>query len=184
MLLYLAQNTRPDIVFAVHQCARFTHCPKKAYEDVIKRICRYLKGTKEWGLIMNPTRQMTLNCYVDADFAGLWGQEDRQDPTCVKSRTGFMLEFSGCLLLQVSKLQTEIALSTTEAKYIALSQSMRELLLAKCMLKEVLRHFGSELKDISSHLTVFEDNNGAIALATAPKMNARTKHIAVKFYHF
>ena len=160
--------------------ARFTHCSKKAHEDAIKRICRCLQGTMEWGLIMNPTRQMTLNCYVDADFAGLWGQEDKQDPTCIKSRTGFMLEFSGCLLLWVSKLQTEIALSTTEVEYIALSQLMRELLPAKCMLKKVLKHFGSELEERCSHSTVFEDNNGAIALATAPKMNARTMHIARK----
>ena len=61
---------------------------------------------------------------------------------------------------------------------------MRELLPAKCTLKEALRHFGSELGDTCSHSTVFEDNNGAIALATAPKMNARTKHIAVKYHHF
>ena len=46
MLLYLAQNTCPDIAFAVHQCARFTHCPCKAHEDAIKRICRYLQGTR------------------------------------------------------------------------------------------------------------------------------------------
>ena len=132
---------------------------------------------------MHPTGQMTLNCYVDAYFPELWGQEDKQDPTCIKSRTIFLLEFLGCPLLWVSKLQTEITLSTTEAEYISLSQSMRELLPAKCMLKEVLGHFGSELKDTCSH-SVFEDNNGAIALATAPKMNARTKHIAVKYHHF
>ena len=61
---------------------------------------------------------------------------------------------------------------------------MIELLPTKCMLKEVLRHFGSELKETCSHSTVFEDNNGAIALATAPKMNARTKHIAMKYHPF
>ena len=90
----------------------------------------------------------------------------------------------GCPLLWVSKLQTEIALSTTEAEYVALSQSMRELIPAQAMLKEVLQHFKLNLSNTSSHSTVFEDNNGAIALATAPKMNSRTKHIAVKYHHF
>ena len=50
MILYLSSNTRPDIQFAVHQCARFTHCPKKSHEEAILRICRYLQGTKHLGL--------------------------------------------------------------------------------------------------------------------------------------
>ena len=83
-----------------------------------------------------------------------------------------------------SKLQTEIALSTTESEYIASSQSMREVIFARCMLKEVLQHFGSSLSESLTHSTVFEDNNGALVLATAPKMNSRTKHIAVKYHHF
>ena len=83
-----------------------------------------------------------------------------------------------------SKLQTEIALSTTESKYIALSQSMREVIPARCMLQEELQHFGSSLSKSLTHSTVFEDNNGALVLATAPKMNSRTKYIAVKYHHF
>ena len=55
---------------------------------------------------------MDINCYVDADFAGLWGYEDDQDPVCVKSRTGYVLTLGDCPFLWVSKLQTEIALST------------------------------------------------------------------------
>ena len=47
MLLYLAGNTRPDIAFAVHQAARFSHKPMQCHEDAVKRIVRYLKGTKD-----------------------------------------------------------------------------------------------------------------------------------------
>jgi len=133
---------------------------------------------------MRPSGEMTLNCYADADFASLWGQEDDQDPVCVRSRTGFVLEFAGCPLMWTSKLQTEIALSTTEAEYIALSQSMREVIPTWCMLQEVLQHFGVEFAGSFTHSTVFEDNSGALVLATAPKMNSRTKHIAVKYHHF
>jgi len=68
-----------------------------------------------------------LFCYVDADFAGLWKVENESDPVCVKSRTGYVLLLGGCPLTWASGLQTEIALSTVEAEYIALSTAMRDL---------------------------------------------------------
>ena len=128
MLLYVSSNTRPDIQFAVHQCARHTHAPKKSHEDAIKRIVRYLSGTRDKGVSFQPSDDPVLDCYVDADFAGLWSYEDKEDPVCVRSRTGYVLTFGGCPLLWVSKLQTEVALSTTEAEYIALLQAIRDLL--------------------------------------------------------
>ncbi len=132
MLMYLAGNIRPDIAFAVHQCARFTHYPKVSHGVAVKRILRYLKGTtKEQGKIFKPSSQeFQLDCYVDADFGGpVWGVEDAQEPISVKSRTGgYLIMFMNCPLLWVSKLQTQIALSTMEAEYIALSHSMREVI--------------------------------------------------------
>ena len=71
MLLYLSSNTRPDIQFAVHQCARFTHNPKASHAIAIKKILRYLSGTRDKGIELEPTDKMTLDLYVDADFAGL-----------------------------------------------------------------------------------------------------------------
>ena len=73
MLLYLAGNTRPDIAFAVHQAARFSHKPMKVHEDAVKRIVRYLTGTKEEGLSFGSDSKLNLEAYADADFAGLWG---------------------------------------------------------------------------------------------------------------
>jgi len=108
----------------VNQAARYTHRPKQIHEEAIKRLCRYLQGTKTHGLLLHPSTQFTLNCYVDADFAGLWRYEDDQDPVCVRSRTGYVILFANCPLLWASKLQTEITVSTLEAEYIALSQSM------------------------------------------------------------
>ena len=85
MLLYLAANTRPDIQFAIHQCARFTHSPRASHGKAVKRICRYLAGTLKGGIDFKPTTELQLDCYCDADFAGLWGAEADQDPVCVKS---------------------------------------------------------------------------------------------------
>ncbi|KAI2494285.1 hypothetical protein MHU86_20262 [Fragilaria crotonensis] len=76
MLLYLSTNTRPDIAFAVSQVARFSHNPKKSHASAIKTIVRYLQRTYDKGMIVKPTGDLTLDCYVDADFAGL----HRRDP--------------------------------------------------------------------------------------------------------
>ena len=185
MLMYLCSNTRPDIQYAVHQCARFSHFPKKLHEDAITQICQNLQGTKEKGLRFKPDGELRLDCYVDADFAGLYNVEDTQDPVCVKSRTGYCLTLGSCPLIWVSKLQTEVALSTTEAEYIALSQSMRDLIPMRRLLQEAGEGLNlSFAKPAILHSTVFEDNNGALSLALSPKMTPRTKHIAVKYHHF
>ncbi|MGH3053412.1 MAG: reverse transcriptase domain-containing protein [Gaiellaceae bacterium] len=185
MLMYLSSNSRPDIQFAVHQCARYTHQPRRRHEDAIKRICRYLKETKGRGLRFEPDNQMQLDCYVDADFAGLWNIEDDQDPVCVKSRTGYCLTLGNCPLIWVSKLQSEVALSTTEAEYIALSQAMRDLIPLRALLQEVGTNLGMDFaKPAIMHSTVFEDNNGALSMAVAPRITPRNKHIAVKYHHF
>jgi hypothetical protein len=185
MAMYLSSNTRPEIQFAVHQCARFTHCPRASHAEGVKRICRYLQGTANQGMKFQPSETMKLDCYVDADFAGLWNHEDNQDPVCVKSRTGFVITLGNCPLMWVSKLQTEIALSTLEAEYIALSQAMRELLPMRELLQEVGTNLNLDFADpVILHSTVFEDNNGALGMAKAPKITPRTKHIATKYHFF
>ena len=89
----------------------------------MKSICRYHKVTKDNGLVFNPSKKLVVDCYADADFAGLWGHEDPQDPIFARSRTGFVVTFSNCPLLWVSKLQTYIALYTLYSEYVALSMS-------------------------------------------------------------
>ena len=185
MLMYLASNSRPDIAFAVHQCARFTHSPRASHGEAIKRICRYLQRTLENGLILRPKSKLRLDVHVDSDFAGLWKREDDQNPVCVKSRTGFVISLADCPILWQSKLQGQVALSTMEAEYIALSTSLRSLL----PLKELVREVASSLMSDPSFITttyssVFEDNNGALTLATVPRMTPRSKHIAVPYHFF
>ena len=184
-LMYLAGNAYPEIQFAVHQCARFTHCPRQSHSQAIKRIAHYLKGIldNKQGLTFTKTDYLDLNCYVDADFAGLWSYKDDQDPVCVKSRTGYVMTLGGCPIHWTSKLQQEISLSTTESEYIALAQAMRELLPMRRLYEELLEALNIEKGPVTIKSTIFEDNNGAISTATMPKMTPRTKHIATK-YHF
>ena len=84
----------------------------------MKMICRYTQGTKKNGLVFNPSKKLVVDFYVDEDFAGLWRHEDPQDSICARSRTGFVITFSNCPLLWVSKLQTEISLSTLHSEYV------------------------------------------------------------------
>ena len=67
----------------------------------MKRICRYLQCTKDNGLVFNPSKKLVVDCYVDADFAVLWGHEDPQDPICDRSRTLSVLTFYNFPLLWV-----------------------------------------------------------------------------------
>jgi hypothetical protein len=128
MFMYLAANTRPDIAYAVHQAARYTHDPRASHSVAIKHILRYIKGTKDKGIYFKPDGTEKIDCYVDSDFAGLFSVEDKQQPISAKSRTGYVIMYSGVPIIWVSKMQTKIAFSTMEAEYIALSQSMRDLI--------------------------------------------------------
>ena len=91
MLMYLASNSHPDIAYAVHSCARFTHCPKCVHELALKQIGCYLKGTRDHGMIIKPIADLTLELYVDADFARLWNAKNSEEPISVKSCTGFII---------------------------------------------------------------------------------------------
>ncbi len=107
VLLYILSNTRHDIQFAVHQVCQFSHDPKHSHGQAVKRIIRYLVETRTKGIQFIPDMKEGLNAYVDANFCGLFGYEDDQDPVSVCSRTGFTLTLFGCPILWLSKLQTE-----------------------------------------------------------------------------
>ena len=72
-LMYLANNSRPYIVFAVNQCTRCIHCPKESHSRRIKLILRFLHKTITKGMYIKLSQDLHAGCYVDADFAGLWG---------------------------------------------------------------------------------------------------------------
>ena len=98
-------------------------------------------------------------------------------------RTGFVIT-AKCLIIWYSKLQTKIVLSITESEYIALSQSLKDVLPLMELLKEIRNTIPSEDKAPIVHCTVFEDNVGCIDLVKTPRMRPRTKHIALKYHHF
>jgi len=97
-----------------------------------------------------------------ADFAGLWNREDHDDENCVKSRTGYIIYFSNCPVLWITRLQDRIAISTIEAEYVALSISMRDLPPFKRLVESIFTGVGIEkYQQFNIRCKVSEDNAGA-----------------------
>ena len=169
---------------ATHQCARFNTNLKLCHERAIKHICRYLLGTKDKGIFYRPDPSRGLECHVDADFAGGWSTGESSNPEAVLSQTGYVISYAGCPIYWRSKLQTEIALSTTESEYIALSMAMREVLPFLNLMKEIQEFLPVNKSEPKFFCTVWEDNRSCIKVAESPKFTPRTKHIALKYHHF
>jgi len=127
-LLYLAMTTRPDIVHSVAKLAQRCSDPHKEHEVAAKRVLRYLKGTS--GLQLHYARSgMPVHCYVDADWAG--------DSIDRKSFSGWAFFMAGAAFSWESKKQSIIALSSTEAEYVALSTSAKEVAYVQEIISEM-----------------------------------------------
>ncbi|GAX15565.1 hypothetical protein FisN_3Hu032 [Fistulifera solaris] len=184
-LNYLERGSRPDIAYAVHQCARFSKETRKEHGDAARWLGRYLLGTKDKGMILKPDLSKSFEVFVDADFCGNYHRDESHDPDNVRSRHGYIITYAGCPITWKSQLQTEIALSSTESEYTGLSYALREAIPIMELLKE-MKAKGFDVLDHRPkvHCRVFEDNSGALEIATTHKWRPRTKHLAVKLHHF
>lgn len=165
-LMYLACATRPDIVFAVSKAARSMTAPTSLDWTSVKRIFRYLRGTSNFGLFYTSSGG-GLCAYSDADFAG--------DLKTRRSTNGFVSLIGGTAVSWRSQLQKSVALSTTEAEFVAASEGAKELVWLKRLLMET-----SEKRDTP---TLFVDNASAMKLVKNPEFHKRSKHIDVKYYY-
>jgi len=165
-LLYLTAS-RPDIMFSVCLCSRFQSCPKESHMHALKRIFRYLKSTCDFGLFYPKTRSFDLIAYSDADYAGC--KSDR------KSTSGTCQFLGKSLVSWFSKKQNSVALSTTEAEYVAAGCCCAQILWMRQTLKDLRLEFQT--------IPIFCDNTSAINLSKNPILHSRTKHIDVR-HHF
>jgi len=184
-LNFLEKSTRPDISYAVHQAARFAANPKQEHGKAVDWLCRYLAGTRDKGLIYRPKDQ-SFDVYVDADFAGNWDPDEASDDAdTARSRSAYVIMYAGCPILWGSKLQTLIALSSCEAEYYSLSTATRQVIPIMELAKEMKSYgFNVGTTQPKVHCKVFEDNSGALEIATVHKVRPRTKHMNVQFHHF
>uniref|UniRef100_A0A2N9GSE2 CCHC-type domain-containing protein n=1 Tax=Fagus sylvatica TaxID=28930 RepID=A0A2N9GSE2_FAGSY len=166
-LMYAMVCTRPDLAHAVSTVSRYMANPGREHWNAVKWIFRYLKGTAEHGILFS--RQLGTNSvvgYVDADYAG--EVDDR------RSTTSYVFTLSGGPICWKSTLQSIVAMSTTEAEYMAVAEAAKEALWLKGLVKELGLNQGGVQK--------YCDSQSAIYLAKNQVYHARTKHIDVRFH--
>lgn len=164
-LLYLSTMSRPDISAAVGILARRVEKPSHSDWNAVKRVIRYLKSTCDMKLRLGSENDITLCCYVDADWAGDSG--DR------KSISGVLLKVGNNPIAWFCKKQTTVSLSSTEAEFTALSFAVQEIVWLRMLLKDM----GYNQTDATA---VYEDNLSCIRFIENEKSSARIKHLDVK----
>ncbi|WVZ80469.1 hypothetical protein U9M48_027940 [Paspalum notatum var. saurae] len=155
-LLYLTA-TRPDIQFTVCLCARYQASPW---------IFRYLKFTPELGFWYSSCSSLSLRGFSDADHAGCRIDRKSTSGTCQLLRTS--------LVSWSSHKQASVALSTTEAEYVAAASCCSQLLWMKATLSDFGLRFG--------RIPLLVDSTSAISVAKNPVLHSRTKHTDVRFH--
>ena len=151
--MYLMVGTRPDLAAAVGVLSQFAAYPCPTHWQALKRVFRYIQGTKTYGIEFTVDVD-TLQGYSDADWAG--------DTESRRSTSGYAFMMNGGCISWRSKKQRTVALSSTEAEYMALSEATQEAVWLKVFLCEL----GEMAKDEA--FKIYEDNQGSIALAKNP----------------
>jgi len=169
-LMYLMLGTRPNIAYTVAALGRHAANPGTEHQHALDCLFRYLRGTSDYKLVYHRgvSGGDSILGYVDAD----WGSEvnDR------KSTLGYVFTLSGGAILWSSKKQSAVALSSTEAEYIAGAHAAKEAIWLG-------RLFTGLQQPSSFPIPLHINNQSAIAIAKNPEFHDRTKHINI-CYHF
>lgn len=163
-LMYLAIATRPDIAYAVGVLSRFSANPGVAHWKAVKHLFRYLQGTKDFKLTYAPDSDAPalFTTYCDADHAG--------NPDNGRSTSGFVVKMGTGAISWASRLQTLVALSTTEAAVMAGQEVL--------WLQNLFNSLGIPVKNSP----MFIDNMSALSVAKNPEHHGRMKHLDLRFY--
>ncbi|CAH9086863.1 unnamed protein product [Cuscuta epithymum] len=164
-LMYEMVCTRPDIAHAVGIVSRFLSNPGREHWNAVKWILKYLRGTTDLMLCFGGDKPILMG-YTDSDMA--------RDIDSRKSTSGYLIKFAGGAVVWQSRLQRCVALSTTEAEFIAITEACKELL----WLKKFLR----ELSFVQDKYLLFCDSQSAIHLGKNPTFHSRSKHIDVRYH--
>jgi hypothetical protein len=164
-LMYIALGTRPDIMFSISYFGMFQQNPKKEHFQHLLRVLMYLVTTKD--LCLNYCKNdVILEAFADADWAN--SVVDR------KSVSGYCLRVFGNIVSWTSKKQSLVALSTTEAEFIALCNAACDVIFLKNLLYDMNIV-------ISNPIKIHEDNQSTIKIVRNFENNKRCKHIDVKY---
>ena len=166
-LLYLMLGTCPDIAFAVTKLAQHAANPSKEHLKQALYICHYLVGTSKYQLTYNGTSGEGISACTDSDWA--------LDNSTRWSQTGYFIKLAKGLISWTSRAQKTIALSSTEAEYMALSDCSRQVVWMHTLLGEL----GYDLKPIP----ICGDNQGSIFILSNPVTEKHSKHIDIRYHY-
>ncbi|XP_013680165.1 uncharacterized mitochondrial protein AtMg00810-like [Brassica napus] len=159
--------TRPDISYTVQQVCLFMHDPHELHLQALKRVIRYLQGTKTMGLQLLKKQKMALTAYTDADWAGC--------PSTRHSTSGYCIYMGDNLVSWSAKRQPTVSRSSAEAEYKGVANVVAEA----CCLQNFLLEMGIPLTQAT---VVYCDNVSAVYLSTNPVQHQRTKHIEIDIH--
>jgi len=164
-LVYLATATRPDISWIISKLSQYLEKPGAEHIAALKRVFRYIKGTKYFSLLYKPSTGY-LQGYCDSDWAG--DVKDR------RSTSGYVFTLGGTPIAWKTRKQQTVALSSCEAEYMSIAEATKEMI--------YLRSFCTSMGVTQpKQSTIYCDNQGALTRETS-KQHHRTKHIDVHFH--
>jgi hypothetical protein len=167
-LIWFSTMTRVDVTCCVSILGQFLSCPGPKMWYAARRALAYLYHTRHDGITYHSNGNNVIVACTDADWSA--------DKDSRRSRTGFAVMLNGGAISWKSKLQTSVALSTTEAEYYSAGAVTTEVL----FLRQLIEDFGfTQLRSTP----VLEDNQGCIGLAKDGQHHSRAKHIDRR-HHF
>jgi len=166
-LMYVVLYTRPDIAHVVGVLSRFLSKLGKKHWTTVKWVCRYLRGTSDYGLCyqgrLGLDRVLDIHGFVDADWVGNLDQR--------RSSSGYVFNLFGGAVSWMSKKQSVVALSTTEAEYMAATHASKEAVW--------LKRLCSSMGLVQGAIRIDCDSQSEIFLAKNPAYHLKTKHVDV-----
>ena len=121
--------TQCDISYATYQVSRFYEDPCRTHSAAVEYLAGYLRGTRDDGFILNTNHVKSFKVYPDTEICGNWYRPTTiNDPLTKKSQSGYILLYTVGPTVWASKVQTVIYLTSTEAEYVSLSQSLSILI--------------------------------------------------------
>ncbi|XP_075515551.1 secreted RxLR effector protein 161-like [Primulina tabacum] len=167
-IMYGMVCTRPDLAYASSLVSRFMSNPGPEHWQAVKWILRYLKGSQDIGLTYTGrwSEREKVEGYVELDFAS---DQDRR-----KSQTSYVFTLYGNTISWKASLQPIVALSTTEAEYVAAIEAFKEALWIKGIVEEI--------EGMKAEASILCDSQWAVQLAKNPIHHERTIHIDVRLH--
>ncbi|KAL0320001.1 UNVERIFIED_CONTAM: Retrovirus-related Pol polyprotein from transposon TNT 1-94 [Sesamum radiatum] len=166
--MYLMVSTRPDIAYAVSCLSRYMSNAGTPHWEALKWLLRYLIKSENTGIRFSKCLEgVKLIGYVDSNYAN--------DRDSRRSTTSYVFTLCGACISWKSQLQNIVALSTTEAEYIATIEAFKEAIWLKGIL--------TEIGFLKNNVTIFSDSQSSIQLCKNPVFHDRTKYIEVR-HHF